>query len=359
MKKVYAVIIASILLSGFNVSALASGVNSDKEGFNAGEYVMHHISDAYEWHIITVGKTNISIPLPIIVYSKTKGLNIFLSSEFHHGDHSYKGFKIENEGDNEGKIVEVLSDGITTDTSASLPFDLSITKAVAGMMISVFLMLFIFIKVGKAAQRSKGKAPKGLQNLIEPIVLFIRDDVAKPAIGEEKYERFMPYLLTLFFFILFNNLMGLIPIFPFGANVTGNISVTMALALLTFILTTLHGNKHYWKEIFNPDMPWWLKFPIPLMPLIELSGMIIKPVILMIRLFANMMAGHLIISIFIGLIFIFSGLFGATAGYSIAPLSVLFSLFITLLDVLVSFIQAYVFVFLSALYFGVATSEHH
>ena len=169
----------------------------------------------------------------------------------------------------------------------------------------------------------------------------------------------MPFLLTMFFFILFNNLLGLIPIFPFGANVSGNISVTMVLALFTFFVTNLNGNKHYWKEIFNPDVPWWMKFLIPLMPFVEFSGMFTKPFVLMVRLFANMLAGHLIVTVFVSLIFIFSSVLGPAAGWGISPVSVAFSIFIIMLDVLVSFIQAYVFTLLSALYFGMATAEHH
>jgi F-type H+-transporting ATPase subunit a len=166
-------------------------------------------------------------------------------------------------------------------------------------------------------------------------------------------------LLSLFFFILLNNLLGLIPIFPFGANVTGNISVTMVLALFTFFVTNIKGNRHYWKEIFNPDVPLWLKLPIPLMPFLEITGMITKPFVLMVRLFANMLAGHLIITVFISLIFIFSSLMGPVAGYGVSPISVVFSVFIMMLDLLVSFIQAYVFTLLSAIYFGMATAEHH
>jgi len=167
----------------------------------------------------------------------------------------------------------------------------------------------------------------------------------------------MPALLTLFFFILLNNLLGLIPIFPFGANVTGNIAVTMVLALFTFFVTNIRGNKHYWKEILNPDVPFWLKFPIPLMPLLEITGMITKPFVLMVRLFANMLAGHLIITVFLSLIFIFSSLMGPAGGYGVSPISIAFSVFIMLIDVLVSFIQAYVFTLLSAIYFGMASVE--
>jgi F-type H+-transporting ATPase subunit a len=191
------------------------------------------------------------------------------------------------------------------------------------------------------------------------VVLFVRDQVARPTIGDKKFEKYMPFLLTLFFFILIENFIGLIPFPPFGANVTGNISVTMVLALFTFAITTFSGNKHYWKEIYNPDVPWWLKFPIPLMPIVELTGVITKPFVLMVRLFANMMAGHMIITVFVSLIFIFSSLMGTFAGVGVSPLSIAFSVFIMLLDVLVSFIQAYVFTLLSALYIGMATAEHH
>ena len=170
----------------------------------------------------------------------------------------------------------------------------------------------------------------------------------------------MPFLLTLFFFILINNLLGLIPIFPFGANVTGNIAVTLVMAVFTFVLTTINGNKHYWVDIVNtPGVPWWLKFPIPLMPIVELTGVITKPFVLMVRLFANMLAGHLIVTVFVSLIFIFANM-SAVAGYGVsAVISVPFSVFMLLLDVLVSFIQAYVFTLLSALYFGMASPEHH
>jgi F-type H+-transporting ATPase subunit a len=324
-------------------------------GFNPGDFVMHHVSDAFEWHIATFGETHISIPLPIILYSGNSGWHFFWSSKFHHGEVVYKNFEIAHQGENSGKIVELDEHGEVV----GLPVDLSITKTVAGVIFSVILLLWIFLSVAKSAKRNANQAPKGLQNLIEPIILFLRDEVAKPAIGEKKYEKFMPFLLSLFFFILVNNFMGLIPIFPFGANVTGNIAVTMALALFTFVVTTINGNKHYWKEIYNPDVPWWLKFPIPLMPIVELSGVITKPFVLMVRLFANMMAGHLIVMVFISLIFIFANLMGPAAGAAISPVSVAFSVFILMLDLLVSFIQAYVFTLLSALYFGMATSEHH
>ena len=325
------------------------------QGFDAGKFVMEHVSDSYEWHIATFGETQISIPLPIILYSSDKGWNVFMSSGFHHGQESYKGFRIEKEGKNEGKIVELNDNGEVKD----LPIDLSITKTVAGIFVSVIILLLIFLSIAKKAKQRVNQAPSGLQSLLEPIILFVRDDVAKPAIGEKKYEKFLPFLLTVFFFILVNNLLGLIPIFPFGANVTGNIAVTMVLAIFTFLVTTFNTNKHYWKEIYNPDVPWWLKYPIPLMPIVELTGVITKPFVLMIRLFANMLAGHLIVTVFVSLIFVFAKLMGVEAGLGVSFISVLFSVFMLLLDVLVSFIQAYVFTLLSALYFGMASPEDH
>jgi F-type H+-transporting ATPase subunit a len=278
-----------------------------------------------------------------------------LSSQFHHGHETYNNFRIEAEGINEGKIVELDDKG----EFLSLPVDLSISKTVAGIFVSVIVLLLIFLNIGKSAKQRVNLAPTGMQNLFEPIILFVRDDVAKPAIGEKRYERFMPFLLTVFFFILINNLLGLIPIFPFGANVTGNIGVTMVLALFTFFVTTFNTNKHYWKEIYNPEVPWWLKYPIPLMPIVELTGVITKPFVLMVRLFANILAGHLIVTVFVSLIFIFAQLMGIEAGLGVSVISVAFSVFMLLLDVLVSFIQAYVFTLLSALYFGMASPEHH
>ncbi len=334
---------------------------SNDEEFKAGEFVIDHVSDAYDWHITSIGETNISIPLPVSLYSNhpelhnDKAFHVFLSSKFHHGHSDYKGFRISESDEFDGKIVELNAQG----DEIGKPIDVSITKTVAGIIASVILLFALLFSAASSAKKNKGKAPSGIQNLFEPVILFIRDEVAKPAIGERKYEKFMPFLLTLFFFILINNLMGLIPFPPFGATVTSNIGVTLVLALFTFAITTINGNKHYWKEIYNPEVPWWLKFPIPLMPIVELSGVITKPFVLMVRLFANMMAGHLIVTVFVSLIFVFGSLFGSAVGLGVSPVSVAFSVFILLLDVLVSFIQAYVFTLLSALYFGMATADHH
>ncbi len=333
----------------------------ENKEFDAGEFVIEHVSDSYEWHVATFGENHVSIPLPVILYSKNpelhegKSFHVFMSSKFHHGHEDYEGFRISESEEFKGKIVEVDAHG----NELGKPTDISITKTVAGVFVSAILLLWLMFSVVGSTKRNKGKAPHGMQNLVEPVVLFIRDEVAKPTIGDKKYEKFMPFLLTLFFFILINNFMGLIPIPPFGANVTGNIAVTLVLALFTFVITTINGNKHYWKEIYNPDVPWWLKFPIPLMPIVELTGVITKPFVLMVRLFANMLAGHMIVTVFVSLIFIFASLFGPAVGLAASPVSIAFSVFILLLDVLVSFIQAYVFTLLSALYFGMATADHH
>ncbi|MFV0521612.1 MAG: F0F1 ATP synthase subunit A [Mangrovibacterium sp.] len=335
-------------LSG--IHAFASGESS----FDVGKFTMEEVTDQHEWHIMDIGDKSVSIPLPVIVYSAHSGFHVFMSSKFEHGHAAYKRFELGEKAPYEGKIIEKLDNG-----ELYVPWDFSITKVVIGLLLSVVILLWIFLSVAKSMKAREGKTPKGIQNAMEPMITFVRDDVAIPCIGEAKYERYMPYLLTLFFFILFNNIIGLIPVPPFGANVTGNISITMCLAAFTFVLTSVSANKHYWKEIYNPDVPWWMKFPIPLMPFIELLGLIIKPVVLMIRLFANILAGHLVVAVFIALIFVFTNIMGATAGAGVSIFSVGLSVFIKLLDVLVAFIQAFVFTLLSALYIGTAIQEHH
>lgn len=358
MRSIIMILLTVFLSTGIvraNEADTISTEGKSAEKFNPGKFVIEHVSDSYEWHIASFGETHLSVPLPIILHSSAKGWSFFMSSKFHHGKEAYNNFRIEHEGKNEGKIVELNEAGEVI----GLPIDLSITKTVAGIFVSVIVLLLIFLSIAKSAKRRAGKAPQGMQNLFEPVILFVRDDIAKPAIGEKRFEKFMPFLLTVFFFILFNNILGLVPIFPFGANVTGNIGVTLVLALFTFLVTTFNTNKHYWKEIYNPEVPWWLKFPIPLMPIVELTGVITKPFVLMIRLFANMLAGHLIVTVFVSLIFIFAVKLGVGGGLGVSVISVLFSVFMLLLDVLVSFIQAYVFTLLSALYFGMASPEHH
>ncbi len=338
-----------------------AGTDPSEEKFDAGKFVIEHVLDSYDWHIASYENRVITIPLPVILYSRNPDLHggrkwhVFMSYVFHHGRSDYRGFRISESEKFRGKIVEIDKHGL----EIGRPVDLSFTKTVAGAFVSIFVLLFFLLPAAHKAKHNAGKAPSGVQNLIEPIVVFIRDEIALPSIGEKQYKKFMPPLLTLFFFILLNNLLGLIPIFPFGANVTGNISVTLVLALFTFLVTNIRGNKHYWKEVLNPDVPVLLKLPIPLMPILEIAGMFTKPFVLMIRLFANMMAGHMIVTVFLSLIFIFGSLMGPAAGFVVSPFSIAFAVFITLLDVLVSFIQAYVFTMLSAIYFGMASAEKH
>ena len=351
LNKFIKILFVAFLLSPTPV--VKAGHDGGKEPFNPGTFILEHIGDTYEWHIFTYNGHHVSIPLPVILYSKQSGFHIFMSAQFHHG--SYQGFSIAADGPAKGKIVEQTADG----SSIRPALDLSITKNVFALFVSMIIIVWVFFSVAKTYQRREKEAPTGLQSWVEPVILFVRDDIARPAIGH-KYHRFMPYLLTIFFFILVNNLMGLIPFFPFGANVTGNIAITMVLALLTFCITTFSANKNYWVHIVNtPGVPWWLKSPIlPLMPLIELLGVFIKPFVLMIRLFANITAGHIIAIGFFSLIFIF-GEMNVALGFGASVVSVLFTVFMSFLELLVAFIQAYVFTLLSALYFGMAIQEHH
>ena len=327
--------------------------------FNAGEMIFDHVLDRHDWHIMDIGDHAVSIPLPIILLDENNNLEVFMSSKFEHGHASYKGYKISHEAPYKGKIVAVKEGSMEIDESRPLPMDFSITKTVFAIFISALLIILMFTSVARAYKKRAGMAPSGLQSFLEPVILFVRDDIAKPSIGHKKYEKYMPYLLTIFFFIVINNLMGLIPIFPGGANVTGNIAVTMVMAIFTFIITSISANKNYWMHIINmPGVPWWLKFPIPIMPLVEVMGVFTKPFVLMVRLFANILAGHIVILGFISMIFIFGAL-NVFGGYGVSIVSVGFSLFLSLLEILVAFIQAYVFTLLSALYFGMAMEESH
>jgi len=322
-------------------------------GFDPGHFIFDHIVDHYSWHILTYNGHHISVPLPIIAFTSS-GLKVFMSHHLTHGQ-TYKGLAIPEQGTYEGELVEVNSQGELTPAK----LDLSITKNVFAIFFCSGLMIWVFLSVAKQYNRKPEEAPKGLQSFLEPLILFVRDDIARNSIGEKHYERFTPFLLTIFFFILLNNLLGLVPLFPGGANVTGNITVTMSLALFTFMMTTISGNKNYWLHIFNPKgIPWWLKLPLPLIPFIELVSVIIKPFVLMVRLFANITAGHIIVLGFFSLIFIFGNM-TPIAGYAVAPFSLIFTIFMSVLELLVAFIQAYVFTILSAIYFGMAVDEGH
>ena len=315
--------------------------------FNAGNLIMGHIADEHGWHLAG----DYSLPLPIILYDTQRGFSVFSSARFEHGHAAYDGYMLDD-----GKIVAVDANGSIDSAASANIWDISITKNVFSLLLVLVLLLVTFFSVAKAYKKRAGRAPKGLQSLLEPIILFVRDDVAKGAIGEKKYERFMPYLLTVFFMILFANLLGLIPFFPGGANTMGNIAVTFALALITFLIVTFNGNRHYWRHIVAmPGVPVWVL--IILTP-VEIMGMFLKPFVLMIRLFANITAGHIIVMSFFSLIFVF-GATSATAGYGVSVVSLLFTIFMFFLELLVGFIQAYVFTFLAALYIGGAVEDSH
>lgn len=308
-----------------------------EEKFNIGEMITHHISDSHEWHFATVGHNHFSIPLPVILYSPTKGFDVFSSSKFKSENHqlvSYNGYLV----DEHEKIHSV--DG-------SKVYDLSITKNVASIILSAIILLLVFTTVAKGYEKNKGKAPKGIQSLFEPIITYVRDDIAKPTIGEKHYQKFLPYLLTLFFFIWFNNMMGLL---PGSANVTGNIAVTMVLGLVTFFVTNLNGNKGYWKHLVAPPGVPVLLYPI-IVP-VEIIGIFVKPLTLMIRLFANITAGHIILLSLIGLIFTFkSYLVGGTVTIFVVAMNVL--------ELLVALLQAFIFTLLTSMYIGSAVEEAH
>lgn len=341
-----------------NVTETINENAPQKKKFDAGEFIFGHIGDSHDWHILTIGEKHITVPLPIILYSRTKNkLFCFSSAKFHHGHSTYKGFKLITEGDLDGKIVEVNEQGRTL--TSALPLDFSIKKNVVGIFFSIAILLIVFIPLARKYKANPLKAPTGLQSLMEGLILFVRDDIAKSSIGEKHYQKFTPFLLTIFFFIFLNNLLGLIPIFPAGANTTGNIAVTMALALITLITILTNANKNFWKHIVSPPgVPIFLKLPIPIMPLVEALSWIIKPSVLMVRLFANMLAGHMIALVLFSLIFIF-GAVNTYYGYGISVVTIFLTVFMSLLELLVSFIQAFVFTMLSALFLGMATEEHN
>ena len=322
----------------------------DKQQLDMEEIVFGHMGDSYEWHVATLGENlELSIPLPIIVYSSTTGWNMFLSSKLEHGQ-TYKGFKISEKGTgHQDKIVEKI-DGIWVRPT----LDLSLTKMALALILNALLLAVIVLGVARWYKKHDPKkiSPGGFTGFMEMFIMMVHDDVIKDSVGEN-YKRFAPYLLTVFFFIFLSNVLSLVPIFPAGVNVTGNIAITAVLALCTMLAVNLFASKHYWKEVFWPDVPILLKAPIPLIPLIEFMGIFTKPFALMIRLFANMLAGHMAIIIFVCLIFIANSMGAALQG-GLSVISILFTLFMNLLELLVAFIQAYVFTLLSAVFIGLA-----
>ena len=300
--------------------------------------IFGHIGDDYEWHITDIGDRAIAIHLPVIVKSST-GWHVFSSSKIAHG-HSYEGLHIAAEGKYEGKIVEMLGG------EEVRPFDISITKNVCSLILASLLMAILVLLTARWYRKHDvlTESPKGVAAFMEPLVMMIHD-IARENIGED-YRRYSPFLCTAFLFILLNNFLGIIPFFPGGANLTGNIAVTMVLSVCTFLAVNLFGTKHYYKDIFWPDVPAFLK---PIMPVIEVFSALVKPISLTIRLFANMLAGHIMILSMVCIIFIMAK-YGPVMFGSMSVVSVLFGLFLDLLECLVSFIQAYVFTMLSSIY---------
>ncbi len=332
------------------------GFASGDGGLNVRESILEHLADSYEWHITSIGEKHISIPLPVIVRGQYSGWHTFLSSRFDHGHAEYKGFFISDEGHFKGKIVE--RDNVGRETR---PLDISITKNSFALLLNSALLICLVMYVARWYKRKNEnknyKVPKGFVALMEMFIMNVNDELIKPCIGKD-YKKFAPYLLTVFFFIFFNNLMGLIPFFPGSANVTGNITVTLVLALFTFAIVNLFGTKEYWKEIFWPEVPTWLKVPVPIMPAIEVVGMFTKPFALMIRLFANILAGHSIVLGLTFLIFVTVKL-GPALNSTMTVVSILLSVFISFVELLVAYIQAYVFTMLSAVFIGLARVEGH
>jgi len=360
MKRLQTILIGSLLAMAAALvampvqadeSAAPESVSTEEaEPVDVKGIVFGHIGDAYEWHITDIGETKLIIPLPVIVYSSTTGWHCFLSSRLEENHGSYEGFSIAPTGSPyEGKLVEHDAAG-----NEVRPFDISITKVTLALFINSALLLVIILSVARWYKRhpKASASPGGFVGCMEMFIMMINDDVIKSCVGPN-YRKFAPYLLTAFFFIFINNLMGLIPFFPGGANVTGNIAVTFVLAVCTFLAVNLFGSKHYWKDIFWPDVPWWLKVPVPMMPFIELFGIFTKSFALMIRLFANMLAGHMAMLILTCLVFI-SASMGPALNGSLTVASVLFNIFMNALELLVAFIQAYVFTMLSAVFIGLA-----
>jgi F-type H+-transporting ATPase subunit a len=320
-----------VLITVFSAAGQGQHDGHAVEKLNVSELIIHHVLDDHVWHFAD----GVVLHLPIVVYSAEKGLDVFSSANFYDEDHNivpYNGYRLDH-------------NNIYLEGSNKKVLDLSITKNVAMLFVNAALMLVVFLSVSNAYKRNKGKAPRGLQSFFEPIILFVRDEIVKPNIGH-RYERYFPYLLTLFFFILFGNLLGLVP----GAgNLTGNIAVTMVLAIITFIVTNVNGNRSYWSHIFwTPGLPLIMRFII--LP-VELIGIFTKPISLMVRLFVAITAGHIVLLSLIALTFVFTS-------YWVGLGSTLIVLFISLIEILVAAIQAYVFTLFSALYIGMATAEH-
>lgn len=347
------------------LNASSKGFASGNDGeFNAGEFIIHHVSDAHEIHFFG----HVAMPLPIIIYDD--GVKVFSSSNFYHSEpkktfnpvklkeevyFQYENYVLLHEKIYKLSEQELILDGHGHPQNAYAVFDMSITKSVFGMFLIMIFLILLFRSAAKKYAANEGKAPSGIQNALEPFILFVRDEIAKPSIGHH-YERFVPFLLTVFFFIWASNMLGLIP-FLGGFNIMGTLSVTMVFAAGVFILTSINGNAHYWGHLLNPPgVPMGIKFI--LVP-IEVVGIFLKPLVLMIRLTANITAGHIIILSFVSLIFILGNNYGAGVGYGVGIGSTAFMVFMNVLEFLVAFLQAFVFTMLTALMLGSAVEEAH
>ncbi|WP_348054345.1 F0F1 ATP synthase subunit A [Mucilaginibacter sp.] len=348
LQLIFGVFLMSLLSPAITFAQETDTAKVEKaEKFSPKETILEHISDSHSLHLTYVVGTYIA-PLPIILYTD-KGIEVFSSAnlEAHEAVTPYQG-KCYKYTVVHNKIKVLNAAGEVDDAASKKVWDFSITRNVASMWISILVLFIVFIGVSSSYKKRVGKAPKGLQSFLEPIILFVRDDIAIPNIGA-KYARYMPLLLTFFFFILINNVLGLVPFFTGGYNLTGNIAVTITLATITLLTVNFSGNKYYWKHILAPDIPYWLYI---IMVPVEIIGIISRPFALMIRLFANITAGHIIVLSLISLIFIFNTLW-------ISPVSVLFVVFMDVIEVLVAFLQAFIFTMLSALFIGMAVEEHH
>ncbi len=338
MRRFWYIVVCLIMLPalGLRAQEAQEAQPAEEESVDLPGIIFGHIGDAYEWHITDWGEKSIAIPLPVIVHSRTTGWHVFSSRHLEEGEH--EGFHIDPDS---GKIVE--ADG-------RRPFDISITKNVLALMFSGALLLAVILLTARWYRKhdALNEAPTGIAAFMEPLVMMVHD-MARENIGED-YKRYSPYLCMAFLFILLNNFLGIVPFFPGGANLTGNIAVTLVLALCTFFAVNLFGNKHYYKDIFNPDVPGFLK---PIMPVIEVFSALMKPVSLTVRLFANMLAGHIMILSIVCVIFIMAK-YGPLLLGSMSVVSVLFGVFLDALECLVAFIQAYVFTMLSSIYIGLS-----
>ncbi|MDB5136196.1 MAG: atpB [Mucilaginibacter sp.] len=348
----FSLICAFFLIAGaFPKSAFSQeGTSASKEKkFVPKDVILEHIGDSHSWPVL--GKT--TLPLPVILYTD-KGLELFSSDKIKEEEVNgepkgkiYQGAHYTYTAEKD-KIKVVDANGNIDEAASKKVFDFSITRNVVSMFMALAILLIVFLNISSSYKKRVGKAPKGLQSFLEPLIVFVRDDIAIPNMGS-KYARFMPLLLTIFFFILINNLLGMIPFFPGGYNLTGNIAVTATLSVIILFVVNLNGNKYYWKHIFLPDVPFWI---LPIMWIVEIVGIFSKPIALMIRLFANITAGHIVILSLISLIFIFKTLW-------VSPVSIGFVVFMDVIEVLVAFLQAYIFTLLSSLFIGMAIEEHH